>query len=468
MPTAPIVEALTETNADTEVVSQAFQFQDDAPINRTETTDTNNPTGLNYAWAPGQSAHFDNLSLRYLAGKVSTTMCKRGYFLAQTSLNIATNTTTGIATLQVKILNEGPPGILDRIEVVGNKRNSREVLLNYLGLKPKMKFTSEIAADLENRLYHSARFLTNSILVGAPDPSGHLALIIRVIENDQCPPLNEPLTRVESTMLKTRDWLAKVGTTKEEAVLTVSGYPDETSTIQIIFAPQTGWLFSESKSIAGTNQLRHAVIISAEQVAGYATEQKQKYLVHFSTHQLKNTVTIETQAPDENGNCANMGFGAALNNLNGTPNAPFCALTASLAPAAFVYLAHDTNCVFRFDSDELTASNVDFVMKINAGTGRLVEFDYKNEKPDRTRMNLHFEPRAFAGALSQVEREGAGFVNVCQTNAPFGSAIAFFGSELMQWPFVDSFLRSKLTAATCTQLPQLLRQMGGGRLSFAV
>jgi predicted DCC family thiol-disulfide oxidoreductase YuxK len=462
--TQPIVTALTTTNADPGALQQTFQFLDNSPANRTAAADASDSDGQNYLWIAGQPAHFDDISLKLLSRKVTNTLGKLGFFLSQFSLNVVSNAAARTAFLQMKILEEGPPATVGRIDVVGNQRNSRKVLLDYVGLKPGMEFNSDLAATIQDRLYHSARFLTSSVLAGTPDSSGHLTLTIEVVENDQCPPLNGEFKPLEKTMLKARDWLAKVGETSDEAVLSVSRYSDGASTFQCILSPRQGLLMLENEVASGTNRLRHAVIMSARQMALYAPERQQKFAAHFSTSQFKSFINLETSAPEPNGNCAHLTFGAGISSLGDATNAPPYTLCMSLAPAVFVRLAHSTNSACWFDGNQLICSNSDSVLKLDARTGRFIELTAKSESTNHTLMSVRFEPDAFVSALTRIESEGGGFVNVYRTNAPLGSAVAFFGSELVQEKFVDSYLRTRLPVATCAQLPALLRQLETGDL----
>lgn len=456
MPTQAMVEALSVTNTDSDVVLQPFQFLDQAPVNRNEATETNNSC----IWVGGQPAHFDDFSLRFLSGRVTNTLAKHGFFLSRFSLNIVTNAAGRAATLQVKILDEGPPATIGSIEMVGNRRNSREVLLNFLGLKPGMEFTSDMAADINDRLYHSARFLTNSVVAGTPDPSGRLKLTLQVLEQDDCPPLNGEFNPMEKTMLKARDWLAKLGGSRDEAVLSASRYSDEATTLQCILAPQQGLLFLENEAVSGTNRLRHALILSSSQIALYVPALQQDFETHFSTEQFKSFVTIETGPPGENGHTANFTVGAGIGSLEDEPGAPPYTLSMSLAPAAFVRLAHTTNSTIWFAGDQLIRSNADSVLELDVQTGRFIGFAFNGEEPRRSQGRLNFQPGAFESARAAIQRDCAGFTNVCRTNTPLGSAIAFFGSEVVQLKPVDTFLRSQLPALTCAQLPALLRQLG--------
>jgi len=456
IPAQPIVEALTVTNACTDVLLQSFQFLDNAPANRTEVAETNSTK----MWVAGQPAHFDDISLRYLSGKVTNTLAKHGFFQSRSTLDVVTNPATRTAVLQVKILDEGPSATIDRIKVVGNRKNSRKVMLNYLGLKPGMAFTGDLAATINNRLYHSARFLTNSVQTSLPDASGRVKLTVAVVENNESPPLNGKFEPVDQVMLKTRDRLARLNDSGEESVFSVSGYSDGTCSVQCIIAPYHGLLVREDVTVGGTNRLRRALILSPSQLALYVAERQQKYVAHPSAAQFTSYITMETEAPEADGHCMSFEAGADMKSLGKTTNAPPYVLSLSLAPAAFLHQWPDKHFTRRFDGDQLVMSNAETVLKLDTRTGRIIGLTFNAPEPSHLHMSLHFEPNAFGSALAGVERDGAGFANVYRTNSPFGSALVFFGNELLQFPEVDVWLRARLPAKTYAQLPALLHRLG--------
>src|SRR5208283_3573986 len=90
----------------------------------------------------------------------------------------------------------------------------------------------------------------------------------------------------------------------------------------------------------------------------------------------------------------------------------------------------------------------------------IIELTLNRPEAHHPHLSLHFQPDAFAPTLAGVERDGSGFANVYRTNSPFGSALTFLGTELVQLPAVDSRLRARLPAQTYAQLPALLRRLG--------
>jgi hypothetical protein len=217
-------------------------------------------------------------------------------------------------------------------------------------------------------------------------------------------------------------------------------------------------LVQESATVSGTNQLRHALILSAEQVALYVPERRQKYVTHISPGQFKSFIAVETAAPQNNGNTSSLSMGVSKANTDGATNIPPYALSMSLAPAAFVRLAHMTNTSSWFADHTLILSNASFALKLDARTGKIIRLTFQGAARHEL-LDQSFEPGAFDSALKRIENNDAGFTNVCRTNAPLGSALAFFGSELFELPVVGSFLQTKLPAATATALPGILREL---------
>ena len=58
--------------------------------------------------------------------------------------------------------------------------------------------------------------------------------------------------------------------------------------------------------------------------------------------------------------------------------------------------------------------------------------------------------------------------DVCDTNAPLSSAVAFLAEELLSSKYLESFLRTNLSSETAARLPGLLRQFRLGEILAAV
>ena len=105
----------------------------------------------------------------------------------------------------------------------------------------------------------------------------------------------------------------------------------------------------------------------------------------------------------------------------------------------------------------LIRSNATTLLKLNARTGRLIEFRSANEIGDAT-VQMRFEPGAFARAVQRIEALTASLPDVGDTNAPLSSAVAFLAEEMGSSKYLESFLRTNLSSETAARLPALLRQ----------
>jgi hypothetical protein len=158
-------------------------------------------------WRPGQPAADDEPSRKRLHDRVRRAFSDLGYRDARFRLVLAPADKPHTVDLVVEVEGEGPPAIVRRIEIAGNDKNSAEDIQRYLGLKPGMLFTREEEGYIAYRLWRSARFVKHRLT--AQSLFDGLWLSLHVTEYPPAPPLTQPLSEVESVLLKCRDWLAR-------------------------------------------------------------------------------------------------------------------------------------------------------------------------------------------------------------------------------------------------------------------
>ena len=74
---------------------------------------------------------------------------------------------------------------MDQIEVAGNKKNSREDILKYLGIKVGDLMTRERALELKYRLWLSGRFTKHEVMLTPPSRYSQCRLQIEVVEYEK-------------------------------------------------------------------------------------------------------------------------------------------------------------------------------------------------------------------------------------------------------------------------------------------
>src|SRR5207253_8111227 len=130
--------------------------------------------------------------------------------------------------------------VIERIEVSGNRKNSRDSILRYLQLKPGMALTSDLAPNISDRLWQAARFLTNYASVGLPDQQGRVALKIELVEYGPAPSLDQEFTRQEKAQLRMRQWWAKLDQIKEDLVFNFKGPAEFPYASELCLSPGVG------------------------------------------------------------------------------------------------------------------------------------------------------------------------------------------------------------------------------------
>lgn len=99
----------------------------------------------------------------------------------------------GVADLVIKVISEGRPAKIGRIHVSGNRVNSREGILKFLGFEEGVVLQGPWLKRLSRKLFDSGRFLGWRVVPKASvsDP-GSIDLLIVVEEEWEAPPLDAP------------------------------------------------------------------------------------------------------------------------------------------------------------------------------------------------------------------------------------------------------------------------------------
>src|ERR1017187_10383767 len=227
--------------ASTAWVEAAFNFMDKAPLSNPLTEAGSKEAGpAEVLWVKGAPAPFSEVDVRQMKTQVIDALHEHGFLFAKATVTVVPDKAARTAELQVEVLEEGPRGGIDRIELVGNKKNSPEAVLRYLDLKPGMELSSQLVATIEDRLWRAARFLSYKVSLGSPDAGGRVPLQIQVVEYDEAPPLEQEFSRVEQAMLKLREWLSKLDERRDDMTINLSGAPAPGPEVELVLSPLSG------------------------------------------------------------------------------------------------------------------------------------------------------------------------------------------------------------------------------------
>ena len=450
LPIARIIERLTIAPVHNETASESVESMfGGASSTMRPMTDADAEALARSAslWTSNQPAHFSEVALSQLSAVVTNVLQAHGFFAPKVSLRVERHDRTKTATLLVEIPDAGPRVVVDQVEIVGLKRNTREAVLKYIGVKPGAVLTTDLMSAIENRLWQSARFLTQRASLGKMDPAGRTALRIEVVEYDELPPLGEKLSRTEQAMLKMREWFLKFTKRKEDLVVTINA-PARSLTWQGIISPRQGLAVLQLDTSPQTNSLGYALLMRPQALGFFAPDHQRKLIRTGSEIQVTASLGIDAKPAKEDESPFNIFIGAGFKNLPeaepGKPPPPPFRMDLNFAPVAFAHSAHLSNSVAVWKGSLLICSNATDRIQVNARTGQLLEFTMQAVGSNDFRIAMSFERGAFDRATQRIERETAQHPNAYNTNAPLSSAVAFAMAELAQ---------SKALASLFTNVP---------------
>ena len=466
VPAAAIIEPLIPSQAATQSVQRAFAFNDKAPATNPLTERTSDESEPPEApWVKGEPAPFSNLDLKQMRESVTTVLREHGFLFPKANVSVVPDKTARIAELHVEVLEEGPRGVVGQIEITGNKVNSTEAVLRYLDLKPGMELHSQLVARIEDRLWRAARFLSYKVSLGSPDTGGRVPLQIQVAEYDEAPPLEQALSRTEEAMLKLREWLSKLGDSREEMIVTLSGFPPPAPEGELVLSPRDGLsLLARDFARQTTARDEYALLLKSGLAGFYSTAGGRKLLIPCNKQQLKVFLKVTSKAAEKNEGPFNLAAGAGFAQLKekGPGSSPY-RFELTLPPVACMGLAHRGDFSSWFEGDALIRSNTTMLVKLSSVTGRILEWRMADDKEKGT-LQIRFEPGAFDRAVRRIDAETASLPDVCDTNAPLSSAMAFLAEEMLSSKYLEPVLRSRMSAETAARLPGLMRQLKLGEV----
>jgi|GEM_PF-4054097 hypothetical protein len=389
-------------------------------------------------WKTGAPVSFTPDSLASYSAAASNTFAALGRFAAIFKVDIQPQPASSNAALAVIVADEGPAAVLRDIEVVGNKKNRRDAVIGFLGLSRGMEVTQDLIDEKARALTQTARFADSSITPTTLGPDGQVSLRIKVVENGQLPPLKQTLSREERTLLRLREWLMAWGSRQEDLIVSWS-QPTATGKrpqgIEVIVAPSGGIMARVMGNSPGVEKLQdlYSIVVKSDALALFAQVHQRKLRIPLPTGYSGVFFVKPGPSTDSTGRFSlNMGAG-----LSPAQTKTGWQLRLDLLPAAFTDLLYRPGTKATWQGDVLRVRTEDFVLRVDGGTGRLLELGSIGGKPTTGagasgayRLALRFAAGAFAKAVDQIAASTSTHVDAFQTQRALGSALGFIAAEL--------------------------------------
>ena len=277
----------------------AFAFKDQAPTSRA--LDESGPDlsrETEAYWIKGEPVPASEYDVLRMKALVVSAMHEHGFLSPMVNLSLVPDKASRTAALQVEVVEEGLSGVLDHIEVTGNRTNSSEAVLRYLDVQPGTPLTGELISRIEDKLWRAARFLEYKVSLGTPDSTGRVPLHIRLVEYVDAPPLQQKLSPTGEAMLKVREWLSKLDESREDIVLSVAGATNRTRDVEVILSPLNGLaLVQQDASHDAKARAEYAAFLKAKLLAFYSFSGGRKLQVACPNEQLTAFLIMSSAGP---------------------------------------------------------------------------------------------------------------------------------------------------------------------------
>jgi hypothetical protein len=388
-------------------------------------------------WDRGKPAPFSGLSRQRLKERVKKAFRDLGFFFPDFDLEIGREE-DGTATLRVVINDEGPKGVVGRIDVRGQKKNSREEIIDFLGIKPGRDIDVSLLAELEKKLRDSARFLECSVNVPPPaEGADGLSLLISVEEYVKAPPLSESFSRNELVFLKMGRWLAEFGSRDEDFSIDTAA-EEGGPFLRFVLSHEKGIFFEIMiPSSQHSLPLHYAIIISPEKVV--LISPCRRTILPLADQLIEVIIPLAITSDDSNPDrpfafvfAPSFSSPAAQNGSKPSTPIPLCRIETDLLPTAFVGMAHLEGIDVDENEGILVARGEKTMFKIDRETGRLLEltlsvFDGSGLGSLRGR----FEKGVFEATVNAFLQTCEGYTRESEPGRSISALGVFLGTEIL-------------------------------------
>ncbi|HBO45906.1 MAG TPA: hypothetical protein DD670_18695 [Planctomycetaceae bacterium] len=392
-------------------------------------------------WKIGKPVFFDEGAITKLTHRTRRAMASQGFF-PLFAVKVVPQEDGTTATLGIDIFDEGSRVVLNEIKIEGNDKNSRDDILEFLDLKPGMSLRGNWKAEIEHKLWRSGRFIESHAMLERTGLDGnHTILWLRLVESPAAPRLSEPLSPAQEILVRFDEQITKPGQWPGDLVLSASG-PGKC--LEFVASPKHGFLGRVRRDReADMVEVKADATASHRFDCAFAVSDQQMGISLLNPRGTR--LWRESTAPLPVRLIGNTGL--RLTNELDTPTA----LVLGLRAKSLKYGKESQPFEFRFDVDPAyfvampdlregsRCSIEDGVLqydwpsneclRVDAATGRLVEWVWHNPFDGFELLRVVFEEDAFKKRLAEIEQSHENCPNQFDPAAPWSSCLKYFCNE---------------------------------------
>lgn len=373
-------------------------------------------------WPLGKTVWLNHSAIGWLREEVEDRLLERGVVGAQFTLEIVPDRERAVATLAINFADGGVPAVVNEISVSGNKKNSAEDVLAFLGLRTGMRFLGELDTLAQRKLGESGRFIKSKVKVLKPaSPSEPLKLAIDLVEYEKAPSLKQELSRQEAALVKLGGWFNRFHDSDEEAIVKDEEAGD---VIEAVVASRRGALvfFRAAEDKKSGIPFTLAFVLSDERIGFYSTAAKRKMEGIPTPGRVRGNVEITFH----DGPPKVTGYGKLTVGI-GLRSSPkphdHCVVRFGDTAVSMLSLAHEYGSKLSWNHDALTVTYCERQLTLDAAAGNLVE---ERSWIDGSAFTISRTSGEFERRLKEIEVAAADYRPDPQADRPLAAAIELY------------------------------------------
>lgn len=351
-------------------------------------------------WKPGHAADLGTQRTEQIRQRIQAALADAGYPSARFRVHTEFHQTAAHLTLDV--YDRGVQSVVSEIYVAGNQRDTDEEVIRYVGLEIGESWTAQCKRKILGRLWESASFcdygVTADIVAGRARVSMHVA------EYPDAPTLVAGPSREDAAILKLCDWFSR-GEGRERDL--VMQYANDLSEGSLIVSSHEGAILELARGAteASRQHDRHGIVFTRSGVQMYAAKQQVRFSWANTCAEIM--PEIDLSAPHDPGSSAAnrllVSFSVRPTGRTGPP--PAMSVTLNAPPLFFRSIARDKLAHTEWHGDELTISNSDSTLRVDARTGELLEFVRLHDGKVPSRITVRPVANAYRQRVALLETD---------------------------------------------------------------
>lgn len=385
-------------------------------------------------WSAGEPVSFSKAGDERRRAIVAAALAELGFHDSQFRCELSMDETLKRADLTVVLVDEGKPAMVERAEVRGLERSSRDAVIRALGWRPGALVTRRELQRMNARLRDSGRFITHDVRLASPtEGEAGYRLDVDVLEVPGVTPLGESLSDVEETLLKFHRWSSEFASQGHDLVLRRDG---EQSRTEAILSTEHGAMFGHHRLAPETAEVlaKHTVVFSNTDIGYYVDAIDQYLLSRAFNRQIHVQLRIQMTAGEDrhkHPKSISFGLGRFRHRDEGNPRA---VLDVRITPSFCLAMAHMDNAVSHVEDGVLTIESDTAHVQMHVETGELIKYVAKGEAGVAA-LSLTVERHAMQTALDRLQERSHEHLNAFDSNRPISSVAEFFIGEavMREW-----------------------------------